>query len=122
MNPEDVRMVGVVGCGIMGSGIVEICAKAGMDVTFVEVDEEQADRGKQSIERSMAKAVEKGKLEESARDEAMARITASTNLEDIAGADFVVEAVTEDLDTKLEVFARIDELVRPEVVLATNTS
>jgi 3-hydroxybutyryl-CoA dehydrogenase len=122
MNPEDVRIVGVVGCGIMGSGIVEICAKAGMDVTFVEVDEEQAERGRQAIERSMARAVEKGKLEESARDEALSRITASTKLEDIADADFVVEAVTEDLDTKLEVFARIDELLRPEVILATNTS
>ncbi len=122
MKPEDVRKVGVVGCGIMGSGIVEICAKAGMDVTFVEIDEEQAERGRQAIERSMAKAVEKGKLEESARDEALSRITASTNLEDIADADFVVEAVTEDLDTKLEVFARIDELVRPDVILATNTS
>jgi 3-hydroxybutyryl-CoA dehydrogenase len=122
MKPEDVRKVGVVGCGIMGSGIVEICAKAGMDVTFVEVDDEQAERGRQSIERSMAKAVEKGKLEEPARDEALSRITASTNLEDIADADFVVEAVTEDLDTKLEVFARFDELVRPDVILATNTS
>jgi 3-hydroxybutyryl-CoA dehydrogenase len=122
MNPEDVRTVGVVGCGIMGSGIVEICAKAGMDVTFVEVDEEQAERGRQSIERSMARAVEKGKLEESARDEALSRITASTKLEGISDADFVVEAVTEDLDTKLEVFARIDELLRPEVILATNTS
>jgi 3-hydroxybutyryl-CoA dehydrogenase len=106
----------------MGSGIVEICAKAGMDVTFVEIDDEQAERGRQSIERSMAKAVEKGKLEEAARDESLSRITASTNLEDIADADFVVEAVTEDLDTKLEVFARIDELVRPDVILATNTS
>jgi 3-hydroxybutyryl-CoA dehydrogenase len=122
MKPEDVRKVGVVGCGIMGSGIVEICVKAGMDVTFVEVDDEQAERGRQSIERSMAKAVEKGKLEEPARDEALSRITASTNLGDIADADFVVEAVTEDLDTKLEVFARIDELVRPDVILATNTS
>jgi 3-hydroxybutyryl-CoA dehydrogenase len=122
MKPEDVQKVGVVGCGIMGSGIVEICAKAGMDVTFVEVDEEQAERGRQAIERSMARAVEKGKLDESARDEALTRITASTQLEDIADADLVVEAVTEDLDTKLEVFARIDELVRPEVILATNTS
>ena len=122
MKPEDVRKVGVVGCGIMGSGIVEICAKAGMDVTFVEIDDEQAERGRQAIERSMAKAVEKGKLEESARDTALSRVTGSTNLEDISDADFVVEAVTEDLDTKLEVFARIDELVRPEVILATNTS
>src|SRR5213595_940398 len=104
MNAEDVRKVGVVGCGIMGSGIVEVCAKAGMDVTFVEVDEERAERGRQSIERSMGKAVEKGKLEASARDEAMGRITGSTSLEDLADADLIVEAVTEDMDTKLEVF------------------
>ncbi|HEX9235623.1 MAG TPA: 3-hydroxybutyryl-CoA dehydrogenase [Actinomycetota bacterium] len=122
MNSEDVRKVGVVGCGIMGSGIVEVCAKAGMDVTFVEVDEERAERGRQSIERSMGKAVEKGKLDEAARDEAMARITASTSLDDVADADLVIEAVTEDLDTKLEVFGRIAELTRPDIVLATNTS
>jgi 3-hydroxybutyryl-CoA dehydrogenase len=122
MNPEDVRKVGVVGCGIMGSGIVEVCAKAGMDVTFVEVDEERAERGRQAIERSMSKAVEKGKLEGSARDEAMGRITASTSIEDLADSDLVIEAVTEDMDTKLEVFRRLNELTRPEVVMATNTS
>jgi 3-hydroxybutyryl-CoA dehydrogenase len=122
MNPEDVRKVGVVGCGIMGSGIVEVCVKAGMDVTFVEVDEERAERGRQSIERSMGKAVEKGKMEASARDEAMGRITASTSLDDIADADLVIEAVTEDLDTKLEVFGRIAELTRPDIIKATNTS
>jgi 3-hydroxybutyryl-CoA dehydrogenase len=122
MNPEDVRKVGVVGCGIMGSGIVEVCAKAGMDVTFVEVDEERAQRGLESIERSMGKAVERGKLDAGDRDAAMARITASTKLEDLADSDLVVEAVTEDMDTKLEVFQRLDELTRPEVIMATNTS
>ena len=122
MNPEDVKKVGVVGCGIMGSGIVEVCAKAGMDVHVVEVDDERAERGRQAIERSLAKAVERGKLDESARDQALARITASTSLDDLADADLVIEAATEDLDTKLEVFRRLDELTRPDVVLATNTS
>ncbi|MFN2591012.1 MAG: 3-hydroxyacyl-CoA dehydrogenase family protein, partial [Actinomycetota bacterium] len=122
MNPEDVRKVGVVGCGIMGSGIVEVCAKAGMEASFVEVDEERVEKGRHSIERSMGKAVERGKLDASARDEAMSRISGSTSLEDIADADFVVEAVTEDMDTKLEVFQRLDELTRPDVVMATNTS
>jgi len=122
MNPEDVKKVGVVGCGIMGSGIVEVCAKASMDVTFVEVDEERAERGRQAIERSLAKAVERGKLDEPARDEALGRITGSTSLEDLADSDLIIEAVTEDLESKLEVFRRLDELTRPEVLLATNTS
>src|SRR5206468_833505 len=122
VNPEEVKTVGVIGCGIMGSGIVEVCAKAGISVTFVEASEEFLERGRQSVERSMAKAVERGKLDAPARDEALARITGSTSLEDVAGADLVIEAVTEDLETKLEVFRRLDELVRPDVILATNTS
>jgi 3-hydroxybutyryl-CoA dehydrogenase len=122
MDAQDVRKVGVIGCGIMGSGIVEVCAKTGMEVTFVEVDQERAERGQQSIERSLAKAVERGKLEEAERDETLARITGSTDLADIADVDLVMEAVSEELDTKLEVYRRLDELTRPEVLLASNTS
>jgi 3-hydroxybutyryl-CoA dehydrogenase len=122
MNPEDVRKLGVVGCGIMGSGIVEVCTKAGMDVTFVEIDEERAQRGLQSIERSLGKAVDRGKLDAGDRDAAVARITTSTSLDDLADSDLIIEAVTEDLDTKLEVFRRLDELVGPEMIIATNTS
>jgi len=122
MKPEDVRKVGVVGCGIMGSGIVEVCAKAGLDVTFVEADEMRRERGQQSIERSLAKAVERGKLDPAGRDEALGRITGSTDPADLADVDLLIEAVTEDLDIKLDVFRRLDELVRPDVVLATNTS
>ncbi len=122
MKPEDVRTVGVVGCGIMGSGIVEVCAKAGMAVTFVEVDEEARERGSQAIERSMAKAVDRGKLDDAARQEALGRIRASTDLADLADSDLVIEAVTEELETKREIFRRIDEIVRPDVVMATNTS
>jgi 3-hydroxybutyryl-CoA dehydrogenase len=122
MNPEDVKKVGVVGCGIMGSGIVEVCAKAGIQVTFVEVDDERAERGRQSIERSLGKAVEKGKLDEAGREAALANITASTLLDDVADADLIIEAATEDLDTKLGIFRRLDEITRPDIVLATNTS
>jgi 3-hydroxybutyryl-CoA dehydrogenase len=122
MNPKDVRRVGVIGCGIMGSGIVEVSAKAGLDVVFVEANDEFRERGQASVERSMAKAVERGKLSEGDRDQALARITGSTDLKDVADADLVIEAVTEDLEAKLEVFRRLDELVRPDVVLATNTS
>ncbi len=122
MKPDEVKSVGVVGAGIMGSGIVEVCAKAGLEVTFVEADEAARARGSQAIERSTAKAVERGKLTDSARTETLGRITASTNLKDLADADLVIEAVTEDLDTKLEVFRTLDELVNPDVVMATNTS
>ncbi len=122
MKADEVKKVGVLGAGIMGSGIVEVCAKAGIDVTFVEVDEERREHGLQAVERSMARAVERGKLDRSDRDEAMARITGSTDIADVADSDLVMEAVTEDLPTKIEVFAHLDELTRPEVVLATNTS
>src|SRR2546426_2186720 len=122
MQPDEVKSVGVVGAGIMGSGIVEVCAKAGLEVTFVEADEAARARGYQAIERSTAKAVERGKLDDVARKETLGRITASTNLKDLADADLVIEAVTEDLDTKLEVFRTLDELVKPDVVMATNTS
>src|SRR3989449_4732765 len=122
MKPDEVNTVGVVGCGIMGSGIVEVCAKAGMEVAYVEVNEEAREHGQQSIERSLGKAVERGKLDESGRDEALARITGSTDFADLMDADLVIEAVTEDLETKLDVFRRVDQLLRPDVVLATNTS
>jgi 3-hydroxybutyryl-CoA dehydrogenase len=122
MKPEDVKKVGVIGCGIMGSGIVEVLAKTGLTVTFVEVDEERAERGRQSIERSLGKAVERGKLDEAGRDRALSLIAASTDLADVADADLVIEAVSEELPAKLDVYRRLDELTGPDVILATNTS
>jgi 3-hydroxybutyryl-CoA dehydrogenase len=122
MNPEDVKTVGVLGCGIMGSGIVEVLAKAGTDVIYLERDEGRVERGRAAIEKSLGKAVEKGKLEESAREEILGRISGTTNIEELAGVDLVIEAVTEDLDTKVELFKRLDEITKPEVVLASNTS
>jgi 3-hydroxybutyryl-CoA dehydrogenase len=122
VKADEVKKVAVIGCGIMGSGIVEVCAKAGLDVVFVEVDAGAREHGQAAIERSMAKAVERGKLEEGARDEALSRIKGSTNLDDVAGADLVIEVVTENLPTKLAVFKRVDSLVGEDVVMATNTS
>jgi 3-hydroxybutyryl-CoA dehydrogenase len=122
MKADEVKTAGVIGCGIMGSGIVEVFAKAGLDVTFVEVDDAARDRGQAAIERSMARAVERGKLDEGARDDALSRITGVTDIAEVGGADFVIEAVTEDLPTKLELFKRLDTAAGPDVVLATNTS
>jgi 3-hydroxybutyryl-CoA dehydrogenase len=122
MKPEDVKTVGVAGCGIMGSGIVEVCAKAGLNVVSVEVDDERMERGRSAVERSMAKAVERGKLDDADRQAAASRITYSTNLADLADVDLFIEAVTEDISTKTSVFATVDQATRPEIVLATNTS
>ena len=122
MKADEVKKVGVVGAGIMGSGIVEVCAKAGLDVVFVEADQGARDRGQAAVERSMSKAVERGKLDNESRDQALSRITGSTAIEDLAGVDLVIEAVTEDLPVKLDVFRRVDALVGEDVILATNTS
>ncbi len=122
MKADDVRKIGVVGCGVMGSGIVEVAAKAGFDVTFVEVDDERIALGRERFEASTAKAVDRGKLTSEERDASLARIAGTTDIADLADADLVIEAATEALDVKLEIFRRLDELTRPDVVLATNTS
>ena len=122
MNPDDVKKVGVIGCGIMGSGICEVIARSGGEVVYVEVDEERVAQGRSRIERSTGTALERGKLSEGDREALLGRVTGTTALDDVADADLVIEAATEDLETKLQVFRRLDEMTRPEIVLATNTS
>ena len=122
MRAEDVRSVGVVGCGLMGSGIGEVCARAGCDVIYVEPTEELVAAGRGRIERSVGRAVERGKLEAADAEHALGRIAGATDLGALAGSDLVIEAVAEDLETKLDVFRKLDGLTRPEVVLASNTS
>jgi 3-hydroxybutyryl-CoA dehydrogenase len=122
VKPDDIQKVGVIGCGIMGSGIVEVCAKAGTEVTYVEISDEKAERGRAKIEKSLGKAVDRGKIPAELRDEALGRITSSTDLGELGDSDLVIEAATENLETKLEIFRTLDKVTRPEVVLATNTS
>ena len=122
MKAEDVRKVGVVGCGIMGAGIVEVCARAGLDVRYVEANPDLVERGRSRIEASILRAVERGKLEEQQGAEELSRIAGSTTIDDLADRDLVIEAATEHHETKREVFRRLDEVTRPEVVLASNTS
>ena len=122
MRAEDVRAVGVVGCGLMGSGIVEVCARAGCDVTYVEATDELVSEGRARIERSVSKAVERGKLDGAEADEALGRITGSADLGALAGSDLAIEAATEDLEAKLGVFRKLDGITRREVVLTSNTS
>ena len=106
----------------MGSGIVEVCARAGLDVTFVEGSDELVAAGRGRVERSIGKAVDRGKLDAAAADEALAGIAGTSDLAELAGVDLVIEAATEDRQAKEAIFARLGELTRPEVVLASNTS
>jgi 3-hydroxybutyryl-CoA dehydrogenase len=106
----------------MGSGIAEVIARAGCGVVVVEADDELLSRGRARIESSLAKAVERGKLSAGDRDAVLSRILGVTELGDLAGSDLVIEAATENLEAKMEIFRRLDELTRPEVVLASNTS
>ena len=122
MRGEDVRVLGVVGSGLMGSGIVEVAARAGQRVVYLEASDELVESGRHRIETSMARAVERGKLDAKASDETLARVSGTTDPNDLAEVDLVIEAATEDADTKRAVFRRLDEVVRPEVVLASNTS
>jgi 3-hydroxybutyryl-CoA dehydrogenase len=122
VEAAEIRRVGVVGAGVMGSGIVEVCTRAGLDVTFAEGSEELVDAGRGRVERSVRKAVERGKLDAAAAEDALARVDRSSDLEALADADLVIEAATEDPAAKQAIFARLGELTRPEVVLASNTS
>lgn len=122
MRGEDVRVLGVVGSGLMGSGIVEVAARAGQRVVYLEASDELVESGRHRIETSVQRAVERGKLDSAASDEILARVAGTTEPNDLADVDLVIEAATEDADTKRAVFRRLDEVVRPEVVLASNTS
>jgi 3-hydroxybutyryl-CoA dehydrogenase len=122
MRGEDVRLLGVVGSGLMGSGIVEVAARAGLRVVFLETSDELVESGSHRIQTSIQRAVERGKLDAKASDETLARVSGTTDPNDLADVDLVIEAATEDADTKHALFRRLDEVVRPEVVLASNTS
>ncbi|GAA0939335.1 3-hydroxybutyryl-CoA dehydrogenase [Pseudonocardia zijingensis] len=119
---REVQRVGVVGTGTMASGIVEVFAKAGFDVVVRGRTASKADGAIATIRKSLDKAVVRGKLEEAERDAALGRITPTTRLEDLADVDLVVEAVAEELDVKRAVFAALDEICKPGVILATTTS
>jgi 3-hydroxybutyryl-CoA dehydrogenase len=118
----EVRNVAVLGCGLMGSGIAEICARAGYDTRVREVSQELADRGRAGITRSLDRAVERGKLEKEKRDETIERLRFTTSLEDLSGADLVIEAVVEDLEAKNEMFATLDRICGAHAIFASNTS
>ena len=122
MRAEDVRTVGVIGCGLMGSGISEVVARAGQTAVVLETSDELVERGRQRIETSTLRAVERGRLDAEERTAVLGRISLTTDVQDLAGVDLVIEAATEDHDTKVGMFRRLDEVTKPEVILASNTS
>jgi 3-hydroxybutyryl-CoA dehydrogenase len=117
-----ISKVGVVGCGLMGHGISQICAQAGWDVVVREADQGALDKGMDKIEKQLGRAVEKGKMEQSDADAVRGRITGTLDYADLADADLVIEAITEDLDRKLEMWKELDEIVKDDAYFATNTS
>ena len=119
---RDVSTVGVVGTGTMATGIVEVFAKAGLPVTYVGRTDDKVAAVRATVERSLDKAIQRGKLEESAKDEVLGRLTGTTSLDDLAGADLVVEAIAEDLKVKTVLFENLDEICKPGAILATTTS
>jgi 3-hydroxybutyryl-CoA dehydrogenase len=114
--------VGIVGSGIMGSGIAEVAAKAGHTVILRSRKQESADAMVAGLEKSLAKQVERGRLEEAVRDEVLGRVSATSDLANLADCDLVIESIVEDLDTKLGLFRELDGIVKADGILATNTS
>src|SRR5580693_4810191 len=120
---SEITLVGLAGCGVMGSGIAEVCARGGLDVVVREVDDAAASAGRARIEASLARAVRAGKLTAQDRDAALARIRVTTRLADLADRELVIEAATENPAVKAALFAELDRVAEhPAVILATNTS
>lgn len=117
-----IEKVGVVGCGLMGSGIAEVAAKSGFQVVVREVSDEFVEGGRGRIRKSMDRAVGKGKLSEEDRDAAWDRLSFTTDVAELAPCDIVIEAIVEDMDVKKDLFGALDGLCGPDTIFASNTS
>jgi 3-hydroxybutyryl-CoA dehydrogenase len=123
MPPEmTITTIGVIGAGTMGNGIAQVFAQAGYDVRLCDTFPRALDKAKSAIEKSLGKFVEKGKLAAADRDAALGRLKTFSTLDELAPADYVVEAIAENIDAKLDVFRTLDAITRPEVILSSNTS
>jgi 3-hydroxybutyryl-CoA dehydrogenase len=118
----EIRQVGVLGCGLMGSGIAQVCAQAGYDTVVREVSDQLCERGLGGIRKQLGRAVEKGKLPGEQRDATLGRLRGTTRLEDLAGCDLIIEAVVEDLELKNEMWRTLDAACGPGTIFASNTS
>jgi len=118
----EIKKVGVVGCGFMGSGIVQVCARSHYEVVVVEVDEQALGKGIAAIEYYLNRNVEKGRLSERDKEATRARITGSTTLKALSDRDLVIEAIPEDMDRKKKVFIELDRICPAHTILCSNTS
>ncbi len=121
-SASQLKLVGVIGSGIMGSGITEVIAKSGIDVVIRSRTQETADATKAAIEASLKKQVAKAKITQDQLDAAMAHVCVTGKLEDLANCDLIIESAVEDLATKKELFTQLDKITKPSCVLSTNTS
>ena len=119
---KQIRKVGVLGCGLMGSGIAQTAAQSGYETVVVEVEQKLLDKGLSGIDKSLGKFVEKGKLSADEKGKCLARLRGTTSLEDLAGCDIVVEAITENPKIKKETYTAIDSIVKKDAIFASNTS
>ncbi len=119
---SEIKTIGVVGAGTMGNGIAQVASAMGCDVIMRDIKDEFVERGLKSIDKFLQKGVDKGKMDAAKKAEILGRIKGTTDVGELAGVDFVIEAVIEDLDLKRKVYGELDEVCKPEVILATNTS
>jgi 3-hydroxybutyryl-CoA dehydrogenase len=122
LKVDEIKEVGVIGAGTMGSGIAQVVASSGRKVVLIDVSEASLDRGIKTIEKSLARMVKKGDIAESDSRAIVSNIQATTSYEDLSGVDMVVEAIFEEIGVKKETFKKLDEFTKPEIILATNTS
>ena len=119
---HEIKIVGVIGAGTMGSGIAQAFAQAGFSVQLVDVAPPMLDRARSAMAASLAKFVEKGRLSAADRDATLERLSMTTSLDRLMGADYIVEAIVEQVDAKSALFTRLDAIVKAEAILASNTS
>ncbi len=122
MKVDEIKEVGIIGAGTMGSGIAQVVASSGRKVVLIDVSEASLDRGMTTIEKSLARMVKKGDIAESDSRAIVSNIQVTTKYEDLSGVDMVVEAIFEEIGAKKETLKKLDEFTRPEIILATNTS
>ncbi len=118
----EILEVGICGCGLMGSGIAEVSAKAGLQVVVREVNDDLLAKGMGRIDKSLSRAVSKGKLDESGKEGILAKIKGTTQVSDLANCDLVIEAIIENLDEKIALYKELDSAVKKEAIFASNTS
>ena len=119
---SQIQKVGVIGAGTMGNGIAQVFTQSGFDVLLIDAAAPALDRARGTIEKSLGKFVEKGKMTAADRDATLSRLATGTDVDALASADYVVEAIFEDAKVKTDLFARLDTLTRPDVILSSNTS